>query len=437
MRIRRIAITVGFSLGMLGPGIVAAAQDATPEGDMGMPMPMPEGCSVVAQGLMNPRYVAVGDDGTIYVSEAGIGGDEMIEMPSEAMEPEGATPMADDAADDFATPVMEDADTDHAAMASTRGNTGRVTAIAPDGTQSVLVDGLPSYRIGGPEVTGPAGIAVADDGTVILAVGGAGPLTPAVEALENENSVVSIDPATGEVTLLADIDAYERANNPDPFAIDSNLYGVAIGGDGTIYVNDAGGNTTYRVPAGGGEPEVLVVHPGLEIPAEMAPPGGNPNRGGGNEIDPVPTDIAAAADGGVLVGILSGGPFPAGAAKVVSVSADGTITDVALGLTMVVAIEAGPDGQLYVTQISTNFLGEMPEPGNVVRVLEDGTQEIVVDGLMLPNGTAFEADGSLLVVMLATSPAEPMGMLLRCDIGASAAGIPAVDVARARGFTIM
>lgn len=400
-------------------------------------MPMPEGCSVVAQGLINPRYVAVGDDGTIYVSEAGEGGEEAIVMPAEMMEGEGGTPAAD-AAGDSATPMAEEAGEESGMMTgSTRGMTGRVTAIAPDGTQSVLVDGLPSYRIGGPEVSGTAGIAVAADGSVIVAVGGAGPLTPAVDALENENSVLSIDPATGEVTLLADIGAYERANNPDPYNIDSNLYGVAVGDDGTIYVNDAGGNTTYRIAAGGGEPEVLAVHPGIELPEGMeGPPGGNPGRGGEMALDPVPTDIVTTADGGVLVGLLSGGPFPAGAAKIVSVSADGTITDVAGGLTMVVAVAAGPDGQLYATQFSMNMLAEMPEPGNVVRVSVDGAHEVVIDGLMLPNGIAFDADGNLLVTMLSTSPpGEPMGMLLRCDVGAApAAGIPALDMARARGF---
>lgn len=180
-------------------------------------------------------------------------------------------------------------------------------------------------------------------------------------------------------------------------------------------MNDAGGNTTYSVPAGGGEPVVLVVHPGIEIPADQAPPGGNPGRGRANELDPVPTDVMSAADGTVLVSYLSGGPFPPGAAKVVSVAADGTLTDAVTGLTMAVGLAAGPDGQLYASQISTNFLGEMPEPGNVVRVLEDGTQEVVVGGLMLPNGIAFEADGSLLIVTGATSLGEPMGQLLRCE----------------------
>lgn len=128
---------------------------------------------------------------------------------------------------------------------------------------------------------------------------------------------VDINPGSGEVTLLADIGAHERSDNPDPFNIDSNRYGIAVADDGTIYVNDAGGNTTYRVPAEGGDPEVLVVHPGIPFPEETeAPPEGNPGRDGAMELDPVPTGIVAA-DGTVLVGLLSGGPFPPGAVGIV------------------------------------------------------------------------------------------------------------------------
>ncbi len=389
MRARRFAATLGAVFGLLLSGSAIVAQDATPAGDAQAGPPLPAGCSVVASGLTNPRYVTVADDGTIYVSEAGVGGDEVLHAAAEPM----ASPEAG------ATPAAE-------AVIAHRGPTGQVTRIAPDGTQSVLASGLMSYDAG-EGATGPAGIAIAPDGSVILAIGGPGPVTPMVEAVPDENSVVSIDPATGDVTLLADIGAYERTVNPDPSYVDSNLYGLAVGDDGTIYVNDAGGNTTYSVPAAGGEPTVLVVHPELPLPEGMeAPPGVT-------GLEPVPTGIVAI-DGAVLVGYLSGGPFPPGAAKVVSVALDGTISDVGTGLTMVVDVETGPDGQLYATQMSADFLSQPPAAGSVVRVLGDGTQEVVVDGLMLPNGITFDQDGNLLVAVgTATGPGN--GMLLRCE----------------------
>jgi len=415
MNARRCAITIGVAVGLLSSGSALALQDGTPEASPGGLPPLPEGCSVIASELLNPRYVAVGDDGVIYISEAGVGGDEVLEPPADPV----ATP------DSPGTPAPIEEQGPPSGPA-TRGTTGQVTMISPDGEQSVLAGDLPSYSMG-IETTGPAGIAVAD-GQVLLAVGGAGPATAMFDALPNENSVVSIDPEIGEATLLADIGAYERSDNPDPFNIDSNLYGIDVADDGTIYVNDAGGNTTYRVPAEGGDPEVLAVHPGIPFPEGLeAPPEGNPFRDGAMELDPVPTGILAV-DSGVLVGYLSGGPFPPGAAQIVEVAEDGAISDNATGLTMVVGLATGPDDQLYASQISTNFLGEMPEPGNVVRVLEDGSQEVVLDGLPLPNGIAFDENGDLLVVVNAVSLGEPNGQLLRCEGVAEAAEAPANEV---------
>lgn len=83
MSARRFAITIGVALGLLTTSSAAALQDATPEASPVGPPSLPEGCTVVASELVNPRYVAVGDDGTIYVSEAGVGGDEVLEPPAD------------------------------------------------------------------------------------------------------------------------------------------------------------------------------------------------------------------------------------------------------------------------------------------------------------------------------------------------------------------
>jgi plastocyanin/sugar lactone lactonase YvrE len=370
----------------------------------------PANCEVVADNLLNPRFVAVAEDGTLYVSEAGTGGDEPFFGEA------AATP---EARAGGATPEPQ--------PLGTRGLTGRVSAIAPDGTQSVLVDGLASY---GPaaEPVGPAGIAVAD-GTIWLAIGGAEAARTPLEPLPHENHLVAIDPRSGAVTPVADIAAYERANNPDPHLVDSNLYGLAVAPDGAIVVADAAGNAVYRVDPTSGAVAVAAVLPGLPLPEGMAmPSGGNPERGGANELDPVPTGVAIGPDGAVAVGLLSGGPFPPGAAKVVRLGADGTLADAATGLTMVVGVAVGPDGALYASQFSTNFLAGPPDPGNVVRIGPDGSSEVVVDGLSFPNGIAFDAAGNLYVVAdsvnLGPGGAEPQGQVLRCAPDTAATPAP-------------
>lgn len=379
---------------------VAIAQESTPAG--GPPaMTIPNGCTVVASGLYNPRYVAVDADGTVYVTEAGHSGDTPI----------FATPGA-------GTPVAAD-------PVTVAGTTGQVTKIAPDGTQSVLTTGLASITFG-TEVVGPAGIAISN-GTIYVATGGPGPMTPAVAPIEGSNSIISIDPATGEATTLTNnIGAYEISDNPDPNAIDSDLYGLAAGADGSLYVADAGGNVVYKVNAADGTFATLAVIPGLAMPGFS-----NPLRGGAEEIDPVPTSAYVAADGTVYVGLLSGGPFPPGGAKVQTIAADGTVSDFVNGLTTVVDVTASPDGTLYASELSTNFAGAAgPEPGQVVRLNADGTFTPVATGLFLLNGIAFDTDGSFYAVIGTTAPADapPSGQLLKCDLATTEADAAAAAV---------
>lgn len=386
------ASLAGLVMGSLAvPAGVAEAQSA---------------CATVATGLNGPRFVAVAADGAVYVSEAGAGGTETL-----------AAPPSTDAAIESGPPP-------------TRGGTGQVTRIGANGAKTVVASGLPSYGMGA-ESAGPAGL-VAAGGALWLAVGGAGPGTASLPALPNENSLVRINPQTGAATRVADLGALERANNPDGLAIDSNLYDLAMGADGNLYVADAGANALYRVNPNSGQTSLVTIFPGITLPPGAPfPPGGNPGRGGRAELDPVPTGVALGPDGRIYVGYLSGGPFPEGAAKVVRVGPDGGLTDAAVGLTAVVDVAVGPDRQLYVSEIFSRFdlstQPPTPRPGRVRRVLPNGTLEVVVEGLATPNGIAFDRTGNLYVVVNSafTPPAAgSQGQLLRCAGVAAPAGFP-------------
>jgi uncharacterized cupredoxin-like copper-binding protein len=361
--------------GSFGSRLLAQSDPSTPA----VAGSLPANVSVVVEGLQNPRYVAIAGDGTIYLSEAGSAGDD-----APFATPVGGTPPS-------AEPV------------TTRGETGFVSAIAPDGTKTVIAEGFPSYLFGA-EIVGPAGIEVVD-GQVLFVNGGAGPATPMVTQLPNENSVISIDLATGAATNIANIGAYEVANNPDPNAVDSNCYDLVVA-NGIAYVSDAGGNTIYIVDLATNELKVLAVIPGLPGP------GANPARQGKEEIDPVPTGLAMQDDGTLLVGLLSGAPFAPGTAGIVKVAPDGTVTNWAGGLTLVVAVAIAPDGTVYATQLSANFLADPMLPGSIVRLGTDGSSEIVLDGLSAPNGLAFDANGDLYVVVN-TFGTENGGALLK------------------------
>ena len=345
--------------------------------------------TVVASGLSGPRFLTVADDGTLYVSEAGSGGAEKISGG-----PDGEDTM--------------------------RGKTGQVTKIAPNGTKSVVAGNLPSYA-SGEGATGPAGIVLAN-GAIYLANGN---FVPQGTALSYEGQVVKIDPQSGAIAKVADIGAYEIAHNVDGADVNSDLYGMALGKDGNLYLADAGGNALYQITPSG-QFKVLTSFPGL--PAQEA----NPERGGKMEVDPVPTGVAVAPDGSIFVAFLGGGEPTPGRAKVVKVTADGKISDAATGFTYAAGLAVGPDGLLYVSELTTGLdmsaNPPMPKPGRVSRVLANGTKQIVADNLNTPNGIAFDKAGNLYVTTGSIDPKN--GQVMRfASVAAAPTTAPPVATA--------
>jgi uncharacterized cupredoxin-like copper-binding protein len=353
--------------------------------------------------LQNPRYLAIADDGTIYISEGGAAGSDAI----------FATPGA-------GTPVPVEAVT-------TRGETGFISALAPDGTKTVVADGFPSYLFG-TEIVGPSGLALSD-GKLIFVNGGAGPATPVVTQAPNENSVISIDLATGEATNIANIGQYELANNPDPNAIDSNCYDLIVA-NGIAYISDAGGNAIYTVDLATNELKVLAVIPGLP---GLGP---NPARQDKVELDPVPTGLAMLDDGTLLVGMLSGAPFAPGSAGILKVAPDGSVSNWAGGLTTVVAVAVAPDGTVYATQLTSDFFAEPMGGGSIVRLGVDGSSELVLDGLSKPNGLAFDAAGDLYVIVNTFGTTNGGTLLKITDPGSLTGVVVATPVATAEATPV-
>ncbi|MGB3331053.1 MAG: hypothetical protein WBA46_18975, partial [Thermomicrobiales bacterium] len=128
----------------------------------------------------------------------------------------------------------------------------------------------------------------------------------------------------------------------------------------------------------------------------------------------VPTGIVVDDASTITVGLLSegwSGP------SILNFAPDGTWTEGVSGIAVNVAIALGPDGLLYASQLTADFSGEMPAPGNVFRITADGTVEPVVEGLFFPHGIAFDAAGNLYVTTnsIISAPDAPAGMVLKFE----------------------
>lgn len=343
--------------------------------------------TVLARGLVSPRGITMGDDGNLYVAESGSGGDQVVKVGQGDQQSEVRL-----------------------------GLTGQVSKIAPDGTKTVVASGLPSAISPEGEAVGPEGILYTNGALWVTTTGA----SEGVPTRPNDGSVLKINPQSGAVQNIANIQSYENANNPDGFIKDCDPYGLALGQDGQLYVADAAGNVLYRVDPTSGELHVVTVFASLPVPAALRGKGpfaqGNSEHNGRMEIDPVPTGVTIAPDGHIYVGLLSGFPFSQGAAKVMNVAPDGKVSTEVSGLTMVTDAKLSPDGVLYVSEFGQfDFTSQppnfKPNSGRIVRVLANGTKQVVADNLNATNGLAFDPGGNLYAVVNSASATD--GQVMR------------------------
>jgi hypothetical protein len=85
------------------------------------------------------------------------------------------------------------------------------------------------------------------------------------------------------------------------------------------------------------------------------------------------------------------------------------------GLTTVVAMDRGPDGALYVLELSDAPGFPTPGDGKVVRVKANGPAEDVLTGLSVPTGMVFGPNGALYVSNWGAAD-TPLGQILRFNV---------------------
>ncbi|MBW4689488.1 MAG: ScyD/ScyE family protein [Komarekiella atlantica HA4396-MV6] len=337
--------------------------------------------SVIADGLENAGGLSFGSDGSLYVTEAGIGGNGACVPP-----PSGQ------------------------GDSLCYGTSGAVTKVENGKTKRVLT-GLPSLAL--PDGTGAAGprdIQFDAKGKPYVLVGYAA--NPAFRDRNLGNTdlgkIITPNFKTNSWTSVADLANYELANNPDGSDLSSNPLGFLIDGNNLVAA-DAGANDLLSVKTDGSNLQALAAFPPEILNNPVFPPADTPSNEpaqvpSGSETPPslpiqsVPSSVAKGPDGAYYVSQFTGFPFPEGGAKIYRVDSDGT-TVYADGFTQLTDLTFDTAGNLYALQYANESAWKGNLDGSVIKIAADGTRTTILsgNGLESPSALTIGPDGEIYV----------------------------------------
>ncbi|MBC7638297.1 MAG: ScyD/ScyE family protein [Rhodoferax sp.] len=278
---------------------------------------------------------------------------------------------------------------------------GQVSAVdLASGAKSVVVADL----------NGPSGVAAVGGGSLAVITGGSE--VPDASTYNGSASIFTV--RDGRATLVADLQAYELANNPDgqpqfdsdgvPLDALSNPYSIAAGRGQTLaLVADAGANAVLAISRSG-DVSTFFVPPLVTSGPCASVPNNDPRQLG---CDPVPTGVAYGPGGTVWVSTASALVPGQGRVYVLDGRTRAVIRTIT-GLSAPTGLAVAADGTAYVSEVLFN-LSEDPaldpaDVGRVVRIAPSGAQSTAAvtmpTGLAWHGGTLYSTAWSLAGLFL-------------------------------------
>lgn len=348
--------------------------------------PVPAGATAVAQGLFGPRGLKFGPDGDIYVALSGPGGTNSTEAQCPQLQVAVAV-----------------------GGPYTNGNTASIVKVDKRGNVTTVATGFPSALSQRPDVLGVADIAFLDGELYAVTAGGGcshGSLTP--------NMVAKVDQHTGQWTMIANLSqavaAHPSAVMAPDFEADGVFYSM-LADQGKLYTVESNHGQIWSVTPNG---QVQMVTDISKVEGHIVPTAAVPSAGGlivSNlglfPITPDSSILMTLKPTPVEELIDWFDPWAPDGLKLTGASSP--------GLSTVVSMAWGPDGALYVLELSAAPGLPTPGYGKVVRVRDDGIAEDMITGLSVPTGMTFGPDGALYVSNWGAADA-PIGQILRFNL---------------------
>jgi hypothetical protein len=334
---------------------------------------------VFTRELDNPRGLAFGPDGKLYVSEAGSGGTEST------------------------VDVCPDLQIGPPFGPYVNGPTARISRIDRHGIRHTVIDGLPSGQTVVPDWQGVADVAFIDHRLFALVQGGG----CSYGSASFPKSIIEVNTRTGTYRQIADLGAFRRAHPaslPDDDLEPEGVYFSLEAAFGKLYVVDVNAGQLLEVRLDG---RIRIVADftaqfGHIAPSALAQAG--PLLIVGNIFQ---FPIVDGASG--LFVVAPQIPFPP------SIAAKKFVT----GLTAVIDLAFDHHGRLHALEMGNGQGSGFPDPeaGRVVRVHPNGRKEVVLTGLTFPTGMTFGRDRRLYISNKGFEiPSKGTGEILAVDL---------------------